>query len=143
MLTVKIAETTTERDQCYLLRIEVFVRGQNVPMSMELDDHDEADALHFLGTHDGVPVATARILFSDGIAKIQRVAVSETHRGKGCGRSIMQAIIDYVARHRVAGKLVLDAQTRALDFYERLGFSAEGDEFDDAGIPHKRMSRSV
>ena len=31
------------------------------------------------------------------------------------------------------------AQTHALGFYERLGFVAFGDEFDDAGIPHRDM----
>ena len=143
MLQVRLAETTDERDQCYLLRIEVFVRGQAVPMSMELDDNDEADALHFLGTEGGVPVATARILSNDGVAKIQRVAVLERCRGKGYGRDIMQAMIDHVSTHQLAGELVLNAQTDVLDFYERLGFAAEGNEFDDAGILHKRMRRPV
>jgi len=143
MLTVKLAKTPAERDHCYLLRIETFVRGQGVPMSMELDDHDEADALHFLGTENDLPVATARILLIDGAAKIQRVAVVESSRGKGYGRDIMQAMIDNVTEHRRAEALVLDAQTHAFNFYERLGFVAEGDEFDDAGIPHRRMRRTV
>ena len=34
---------------------------------------------------------------------------------------------------------VADAQVRAIGFYERLGFRAEGGEFLDAGIPHRRM----
>jgi ElaA protein len=36
-------------------------------------------------------------------------------------------------------KVKLGAQTHALGFYERLGFTAIGDEFDDAGIPHREM----
>jgi len=140
---VRFAKTAAERDQCYLLRIDVFVRGQGVPMSMELDDHDEVDALHFLGSENGVSVATARILLSDGTGKIQRVAVAERCRGKGYGRDIMKAMIDHAGKHRLAEDLVLDAQTYALNFYERLGFIAEGDAFDDAGIPHIRMRRTV
>ena len=34
----------------------------------------------------------------------------------------------------------LHAQVQAVPFYEKLGFSREGDEFDEAGIPHVRMS---
>ena len=36
-------------------------------------------------------------------------------------------------------KVKLGAQTHALGFYEHLGFTAFGDEFDDAGIPHREM----
>jgi hypothetical protein len=31
----------------------------------------------------------------------------------------------------------------AAGFYERLGFQADGPEFDEVGIPHQRMRRSV
>jgi len=34
---------------------------------------------------------------------------------------------------------ILDAQTYALKFYEKLGFIAEGAEFEEGGIPHRRM----
>ena len=38
---------------------------------------------------------------------------------------------------------LLIAQTSALRFYERLGFRAEGPEFDEVGIPHRRMRRRI
>ncbi len=143
MLDVKLATTAAERDECYLLRIEVFVRGQNVPLSMELDDDDEVNALHFLGYDEGKPVATARVLLRDSVAKIQRVAVLERCRGRGFGVNIMRWIMDHLRNNGLAEIAVLDAQTHALEFYGRLGFIAEGDEFDDAGILHRRMSRAV
>ncbi|MFY9494463.1 MAG: GNAT family N-acetyltransferase, partial [Limnochordia bacterium] len=34
---------------------------------------------------------------------------------------------------------IVDAQLQAIPFYSRLGFVAEGDEFLDGGIPHRRM----
>jgi len=36
-------------------------------------------------------------------------------------------------------RVILGARTRAIGFYEGLGFVAEGPEFDDAGIPHRLM----
>jgi predicted GNAT family N-acyltransferase len=40
-------------------------------------------------------------------------------------------------------EVYLHAQAAAVDFYERLGFRAEGPEFDEVGIPHRRMRRGI
>ncbi len=37
----------------------------------------------------------------------------------------------------------LGAQTHAVPFYERLGYAAFGEEFDDAGLPHRHMWRPL
>ncbi|MEE2978078.1 MAG: GNAT family N-acetyltransferase, partial [Pseudomonadota bacterium] len=38
-------------------------------------------------------------------------------------------------------ELILNAQTHAMPFYSRAGFTAEGEEFEEAGIPHRTMRR--
>ena len=90
----------------------------------------------------GEPLATARLLDKDGRAKIGRVAVLAAVRGQGLGAEIMQAVLDE-ARRRGFTEAVLDAQTYALPFYARLGFIPEGEEFDEAGIPHYAMRRRL
>ena len=52
---------------------------------------------------------------------------------------------DALARAAARGFTVaiLDAQVPVISFYERLGFAAEGPVFDDAGIPHRRMTRPL
>ena len=42
-------------------------------------------------------------------------------------------------RERGLRLMVLSAQTQALGFYERLGYTAYGPVFDDAGLPHRWM----
>jgi ElaA protein len=37
----------------------------------------------------------------------------------------------------------LGSQSHATGFYEKLGFVIEGDEFLDAGIPHRHMRRAL
>jgi predicted GNAT family N-acyltransferase len=69
---------------------------------------------------------------------IGRVAVIRHWRGKGVGTALMQAILRE-ARRRGLPVVDLDAQVKAVEFYERLGFAAEGPEFMDAGIPHRHM----
>ena len=46
-------------------------------------------------------------------------------------------------RARGVTKAKLGAQTHAIGFYEKLGFTVHGPEYDDAGIPHRDMSRSL
>jgi predicted GNAT family N-acyltransferase len=43
------------------------------------------------------------------------------------------------ARARGDREVALSAQTHAIRFYERFGFVAEGEQYDDAGIPHRWM----
>ncbi len=117
------------------IRMEVFVVEQNVPESLEWDELD-ADSVHILARDDaGRPIACGRLT---PLKKIGRMAVRQDWRGSGVGRAILREL---VARARSQGldEVRLDAQVAAIGFYEREGFEAYGDVFDDAGIPHRGM----
>jgi ElaA protein len=125
-------------DACMAIRMTVFVDEQRVPADEERDEHD-ATARHFLARLDGEPAGTARIIVPAGLhrAKITRVAVLAPSRGNGIGAALMRHILTTVpVRH-----VTLDAQVRAQRFYERLGFTAEGGIFMEAGIPHVTMGK--
>ena len=139
--TVTPAQTPADLEACYSIRKAVFVDEQAVPLELEMDEYDD-QAAHFLLRGDDAPLATARLLDKGGRAKIGRVAVLKPARGRGLGLILMQAVLDE-ARRRGFSEAVLDSQTYAIPFYERLGFAAEGDEFDDAGIPHFLMRRRL
>lgn len=132
---------TDDFDACMAIRRAVFVQEQNVPEELEQDEHD-ATAVHLLAVADGVPVGTARLLIDGQSAKIGRVALLSQARGQGAGAALMRAALDEL-RARGVTTAKLGAQTHALVFYEKLGFSAYGPEYDDAGIPHRDMSRSL
>ena len=126
---------------CAAIRRRVFIEEQNVPEELELDDLD-ATAVHLLATQDGRPVGTARLLIEGESAKIGRVAVLPEMRGTRAGAALMRAALDEL-RARGVTKAKLGAQTHAIGFYEKLGFTVHGPEYDDAGIPHRDMSRSL
>ena len=126
-----------QRDQATLryIREAVFVVEQKVPAELEWDGIDQ-DCVHAIAyAPDRSAVGTGRLL-RDG--HIGRLAVLSPWRGRGAGSALLSKLIA-VALARGIDSIVLNAQTHALAFYERFGFVAEGDEFDDAGIPHRRM----
>lgn len=120
------------------IRFTVFVEEQRVPVELELDEFDPLSC-HAVAWVDGTPVGTGRLL-PDG--HIGRMAVRPAWRGRGVGAALLEALIDEAGR-RGMGRLALNAQTHALGFYARFGFTPVGDVFDDAGLPHRTMVRDL
>lgn len=116
------------------LRRHVFIEEQRVPEELEWDGADEA-AQHWLALREGEPIGTARLLRNGHIG---RMAVLAHGRGRGIGSALLQAAVA-AARAAQQREVYLHAQTHALPFYQRAGFTAEGPEFIDAGIPHRTM----
>ncbi len=134
---INIRQTTWQQDHADIsaLRRAVFIIEQGVPEEMEWDGLDD-DAIHLLAEDAaGQTIATARMLI-DG--HIGRVAVLKPRRGMGVGKMLMHQLLE-LARGLGYHRVFLDAQVEAIDFYLRLGFTAEGEIFMDAGIPHRHM----
>lgn len=137
LYTVKRVENDLEFEQACKIRMEVFVREQNVPEEIELDEYDKI-ADHVVAYRNGEPVGCGRVFLQGDYAKIGRVAVLPQERKKGTGKLICEELIS-IAREKGAKKFVLDAQVRAAGFYQKLGFSVTSDVFMEAGIEHVRM----
>jgi predicted GNAT family N-acyltransferase len=137
--SVRRADWSLDRDRLRAIREAVFVREQLVPLELEWDGAD-ADCVHVLAEDDnGTGIGTGRLL-PDG--HIGRMAVLADWRRRGVGTALLTELMR-IARERGLAEVVLNAQTQALAFYGRHGFSAEGEEFLDAGIPHRRMRRAL
>ncbi|MGW7462751.1 GNAT family N-acetyltransferase [Streptomyces sp. NPDC054797] len=136
---------------CFAVRTEVFVVEQSVPASIEYDAYD-ADAVHVLAVGpDGAPLGTGRLLYGDAalgktgdpaVGSLGRLAVTAAARGLGVGAALVRAIEEQALRLGLSA-VDLGAQTHALGFYERLGYVAHGPEFQDAGIAHRAMRRTL
>lgn len=143
VLDVRVGSWAQLREPARRIRTEVFIDEQRVPLEMEWDEADDG-CLHAVAFNRiGQPVATGRLLPAQGgSAKIGRVAVNKVLRGSGVGRRLMQALMDAASR-RGDREIVLHAQRSAESFYRSLGFTARGAEFEEAGIPHIEMTRSL
>jgi predicted GNAT family N-acyltransferase len=137
--TVRIRQVSSQKElkKAFAIRLRVFVREQGVPEEIELD-RDDKRALHFLAYDGENAVGTARVVIRHGNAKIGRMAVLKTYRGKSIGKKLLNRAV-LAAKRRGAQKIYLHAQVPVISFYESRGFRCAGPIFMEAGIPHRKM----
>ena len=102
-------------------------------------DHLDAVCVHALAFAQARAVGTGRLL-PDG--HIGRMAVLKESRALGVGGAILERLVEE-ARRRGMPEVVLSAQTHAIGFYRRHGFTEQGEIFEEAGIPHQEMRRAL
>lgn len=124
------------------VRLQVFVREQDVPEEEEVDGHDLKDrsCVHVLArSAGGRPIGAGRIYARSATeGQLGRMAVLPAYRGRGVGAQIVSELLK-IACERGYRDVVLEAQTHAAPFYARWQFAPEGPEYMDCGIAHQRM----
>ncbi len=147
MTRTEVGDWQTLGQDAGRLRKEVFVQEQGIDEADEWDAHD-ATALHtVVYNHLNMPIATARLLVGPVIngqssAKIGRMAVKRVLRGTGLGLQALNALAQR-AQARGDTLVLLHAQCSAAGFYTKAGFMQHGTPFDEVGIPHVEMRRSL
>lgn len=138
-----VVERVHTLDECLEIRRVVFVEEQDVPLAEDVDGLD-ATCEQLLARVDGALAGTARLRLTEGgrVAKGERLAVLVPYRNLGVGVALMHAL---EARARALGcaSLVGAAQVQALGFYEALGYQPDGDDFLDAGIVHRHVTKTL
>ena len=120
------------------IRRQVFIEEQNVPEEMEWDEFDES-SVHCIASVNEKTVGTGRLMER---GQIGRMAVLNNYRNKGIGTAILKFLIEqHFSRSKTPIKI--HAQSHAIEFYKIFGFVINGDEFDEAGIPHFEMKLEV
>ena len=124
------------------IRKKVFIDEQG--FTTEFDETDKI-AVHPVAFDDnGTPLATCRIFKGDedGVFVLGRLAVVKEARGKHLGNTLINEVEKYVKQN--GGKcIILHAQQRVKEFYNKAGFKEFGDIEYDEGCPHIRMKKYV
>jgi predicted GNAT family N-acyltransferase len=136
-MQVSRVSSKRELEEAFDIRMRVFVKEQGVPQAIELD-RDDQRAIHFIAKRFGKIVGTARLVMRQGSAKIGRMAVLKSYRGKGVGTLLLKRAVA-TAQRLGARKIYLHAQVAVIGFYEQMSFRCVGAVFDEAGIPHRKM----
>lgn len=141
-LEVRVAQEETDYQNALAVRRVVFVEEQQVPVEIEIDGH-ENEATHFVAYDEShSPVGAGRLRSKGDLAKVERICVLKERRGEHIGEAIMEKL-EQVASDQGYKGLLLNAQTHAQGFYERLGYTVTSELFYEAGIPHVEMVKSI
>jgi YbgC/YbaW family acyl-CoA thioester hydrolase len=147
MTTVKTGDVQALGADAFVIREEVFVNEQGFALEIEKDAFD-ATSVHAVAYNRlGKPLATGRLLPSsmvDGIqtSKIGRMAVHRVMRGSRLGKDILSTLVA-AAKARGDEQVKLGSQWNAQNFYAKQGFTAQGEPFDDEGMPHIEMVKKL
>ncbi len=120
-----------------------------MPESLERDD-DDAQAFHLLAFDKGHAIGTGRLVKmseppegeTGRWGRVGRMAVLQSHRKSGVGSMLLTAL-EAEARRQELGGIMLHAQLSAMEFYKRHGYVAHGAVFEEAGMPHLEMQKTL
>ncbi len=147
-ISVKAVEGEGELFQALAIREVVFIEEQGVPESLERDEEDSA-AYHLLVSAGKHAVGTGRLVASPppegepgNWGRVGRMAVVSSHRRNGLGTMLLSGL-EGEARRRGYQGILLHAQTAVMEFYIRQGYRAQGPVFEEAGMPHVEMQKSL
>lgn len=132
---VRPAEWKLDEIAIARVRRTVFIDEQGVPEALEWEMED-SQYRWFAAEASGQVIGIARLT---NAGRIGRMAVVPAWRQHGVGGALL-AVVLRAATECGLQQVHLSAQTHAVAFYARYGFVAEGPEYLDAGIPHRRMN---
>lgn len=148
---VTLVPVTNEADlmQALAIREVVFIEEQHVPEGIERDEKDSS-AYHVLALQGGHAIGTGRLVMLDAApegkngkwAQVGRMAVLQAHRKDGIGTKLLRALETEAKRRGVTG-IILHAQVYALEFYKKHGYEPVGAVFEEAGMPHLEMHKTL
>ncbi len=131
-----------ERDASRV-RTEVFVEEQGIAREDEWDEADKSAVHAVVYNRLDMPLATGRLLIaSPGVGKIGRMASKRVLRGSNLGRQVLSALVAK-AKARGDQEVILHAQRSAAGFYAKSGFLERGEPFDEVGIAHIEMFKTL
>lgn len=127
----------------YAIRRAVFVEEQAIFADSDRDEHDaQIGAVHVLATRGDQPVGAVRLYPLDqkhGLWKGDRLAVLRPCRAYGVGAPLVRFAVA-CAGARGGTRMIARVQIANLRFFERLGWSTDGEIEDYLGRTHQTMS---
>jgi len=140
-LNIKQVKNKHEYNKTINIRETVFIKEQNVPKEIEMDEFDK-ESEHFIVYLKNIPIGCARIRKINDYLKLERIAILKEYRGKGFGKDLTNFLINYCKKKGI-NEIRLHSQIYISNFYEKLGFKRIGKKFLEADIEHIEMIRRI
>ncbi len=137
--------TALELYQLLKLRQDVFVLEQTC-LYPDIDGED-VNHKHLLSYDQNNLVGYLRVIppefHQSGNLAIGRVVTSDSYRGLGVGRLLMEKAIEYCLEQYPKQDIVVSAQHHLEHFYQSLNFNTTSEVYLEDGIPHVAMTLSA
>ena len=133
---------TKEYQQMVNLRMEILRKPLGLSFDAAELEKEKEDVL--MGAFEDEKLLGCCLLtrMDQHTMRLRQMAVPNSMQGKGIGRALM-IFAENIARDLGYRKLCMHARKTALGFYEKLGYSASGEEFIEVTIPHYIMEKAL
>lgn len=129
-------------EQSLLLRNRVLIKSVGRHENCRDFDYPEKD-IYLIGMQNNNIVSTAIMTpLDENTVQMRQVAVHENLQGQGVGSAIIKMFED-LALEKGYTNIILHARDTAVNFYENLGYKAEGDFFYEIEIAHIEMHKKL
>lgn len=142
----KIVETPAERQEYFAVRHAIFVEEQGLFAGTDVDEHDD-DAIHIIAVAgDGGAVVGAVRCYAagDDLWYGGRLAVlpAYRHQAAAIGANLCQ-LAEATVIENGCRRFLAYIQVQNVRFFQRLGWSAQGEPVAHRGRPHQLMAASL
>ena len=133
---------TDDYEQALRLRETVL----RVPLGLTLTKaelSDDSNCCHLGGFDDGRLIAVLLLRPLDALTvKMRQVAVHPEFQALGLGSQLV-AFAESFAKERGFTQMAAHARATALAFYRKAGYKVLGDDFIEATIPHRLVTKQL
>lgn len=136
-----IAYASKAWEEAVKLRENILRKPLGSKFSFE-ELEEEQNHIHVIGSLNSKIVATAVLVPEKERMKMQRVVVSESLRNDAIGSKMMVFCEEY-CQSKGFETVYCHARDSAVNFYLKNGYRAEDDYFNEDGIPHLKMRKSL
>ncbi|WP_373537984.1 GNAT family N-acetyltransferase [Microcoleus sp.] len=141
-IDIREVQNAQELEEMFYQRWLVLRSPLGMEKGSERDNHEDG-AVHLVGMCDRKIIASARLRESSpGLGNISYVAVLPEFQNQGIGTKLITNLI-VKAQAKNLKTLRLKSRINAIKFYQRIGFTEEGNPSDFLGIPHIFMQLDI
>ena len=120
--------------------MEVFHLEQQISIKDEIELEQEKIASTFLIEYKGKQIGTIRYFkLDDETYKIGRFAIMKQYRNKGFGTQVITFLTNYISKRFYPKNIVIYAQIKSKNVYQKAGYIPYGKPFYEAKIRHIKM----
>lgn len=124
------------------LRNKILREPLGIKMTEDFLAQDEQD-IHFgIFEDDKILVSLTYKIIDETTIIMRQVATDEHLQGKGFGKKLVLFSEKHMAEKGYS-HIILHARNTAVYFYNKLNYTAFGEEFEEVGLPHIKMEKYI